>query len=95
MEQIKSRIDADIRVTVLGHLQRGGVPIAFDRILATQFGVKAVEMIRDKQYGHMVAYRHPDIVSIPLEQAVGTYNYINQDHYLLKTARGNDISLGD
>lgn len=92
--QLKPRIDSDIRVTVLGHLQRGGIPIAYDRILATQFGVKAVEMIAEGKYGQMVAYRHPDIISIPLEQAVGTYNLINSEHYLLKTARGNDICLG-
>lgn len=94
-EEIKARLDADIRVTVLGHLQRGGTPIAFDRILATQFGVKAVELIRDGKFGQMVAYRHPDIVDISLEQAVGTYNYISPQHHLLTTARGNDISLGD
>jgi 6-phosphofructokinase 1 len=95
MGQIKARLEADVRVTVLGHLQRGGTPIAFDRILATQFGVKAVEMIRDGKFGRMAAYRHPDLIDIPLEEAVGTYNVISQDHYLLKTARGNDISLGD
>jgi 6-phosphofructokinase 1 len=95
MAQIKARMEADIRVTVLGHLQRGGIPIAFDRILATQFGVKAVEMIRDEKFGRMAAYRHPDLVDIPLEEAVGTYNVIGPNHYLLNTARGNDISLGD
>lgn len=95
MAEIQARMDVDVRVTVLGHLQRGGIPIAFDRILATEFGVKAVEMIRDGKFGRMVAYRHPDIIDIPLEQAVGTYNLIGPDHYLLKTARGNDISLGD
>ncbi len=95
MGQIKARMNADVRVTVLGHLQRGGTPIAFDRILATQFGVKAVEMIRDEKYGRMAAYRHPDLIDISLEEAVGTYNVIRPDHYLLRTARGNDISLGD
>lgn len=93
--EIKARIEVDMRVTVLGHLQRGGTPIAYDRILASQFGVKAVEMIRDEKYGQMVAYHHPDIIDIPLEQAVGTYNLIGQEHYLLKAARGVDISLGD
>lgn len=94
-EDLKARIDSDIRVTVLGHLQRGGIPIAYDRILATQFGVKAVEMAAEEKYGEMVAYRHPDIITTPLEQAVGTYNLIQTEHYLLKTARGNDICLGD
>jgi ATP-dependent phosphofructokinase / diphosphate-dependent phosphofructokinase len=95
MEEIKARLDVDIRVTVLGHLQRGGIPIAFDRILASQFGVKAVEMVSQERYGRMVAYRHPEVVDIPLEQAVGTYNLVGLNHYLLKTARGLDISMGD
>ena len=43
----------------------------------------------------MVAYRHPDIIDVPLEDAIGTYNLVNQDNYLLTTARGNNISLGD
>ena len=95
MEQIKARLDVSARVTVLGHLQRGGIPIAYDRILASQFGIKAVELISQERYGRMVAYRHPEIVDIPLEQAVGTYNLVGLDHYLLKTARGLDISMGD
>jgi len=95
MEELKTHLDIGMRVTVLGHLQRGGIPCAFDRILATQFGVKAVEMIKDGRFGRMVVYRHPDIVDVPLAEAIGTYNLINPDHYLLKTARGNNISLGD
>jgi len=58
-----------MRVTVLGHLQRGGVPIAFDRILATQFGVKAFELVLEKKFGEMVSYRHPNITSVPLKEA--------------------------
>ncbi|MEW6515431.1 MAG: ATP-dependent 6-phosphofructokinase [candidate division FCPU426 bacterium] len=87
--------ELSMRVTVLGHLQRGGTPCAYDRILATQFGVKAVELIRDGRFGRMVVYRHPDIVDVPLAEAVGTYNLIQPQHYLLQTARGNDICLGD
>jgi 6-phosphofructokinase 1 len=87
--------DAGMRVTVLGHLQRGGVPIAFDRLLATQFGVKAFEMVLDKDFGKMVSYRHPNFVSVPLEEATEQYNFINKDSYLLQTARGIGMSLGD
>ncbi len=86
---------ASIRVTVLGHLQRGGIPIAFDRLLATQFGVKAFEMVLDKEFGRMVSYRHPKIVSVPLEEATRHYNYIGKDSNLLKTARGIGMCLGD
>ncbi len=90
-----SGCEASIRVTVLGHLQRGGIPIAFDRLLATEFGVKAFEMILEQDFGKMVSYRHPNIVSVSLKEATREYNYIRKDSYLLKTARGIGISLGD
>jgi 6-phosphofructokinase 1 len=93
-KEIKSRIEADIRVTVLGHLQRGGIPIAYDRILATQFGVAAVELIKEGKYGYMVAYRHPRIVSVPIKDAVTDYNYVSLDHSLVRTAQGIGISFG-
>lgn len=86
---------ADIRETVLGHIQRGGTPVAFDRILATQFGVKAFEMVLNKEYGRMVAYKNNDITTVTLEEAVSSYNYVNLDSYLIKAARGVGISFGD
>lgn len=85
----------DIRETVLGHLQRGGIPIAYDRVLATQYGVKAFEMILDKEYGRMVAYRHPDILSIPLTEAISTYNTVKESDYLVRAALGVGISFGE
>jgi len=88
-------VKTDMRETVLGHLQRGGTPTAYDRILATQFGVKAFEMVLEKKFGQMVAYRHPNIVSVPLEEAISHYNYVNPDSDLVKTARGVGICLGD
>lgn len=86
---------ADSRVTVLGHLQRGGSPTAFDRVLATQFGVKAFEMVLAKEFGRMVAFKNNDIISVSLEEATGAYNYVNTDSFLVKTARGIGISFGD
>lgn len=96
MEDMKERgMDHDMRVTVLGHLQRGGVPIAFDRILATMFGNKAFEMVLEGKFGEMVSYKNNTITSVPLIDAVEQYNYIKQDAYLLETARGIGICLGD
>jgi ATP-dependent phosphofructokinase / diphosphate-dependent phosphofructokinase len=86
---------ADIRETVLGHLQRGGTPSAFDRVLATQFGVKAFEMVLAKQFGQMVAYKNNSIVTVPLASAVANYNVVNVDSYLVQAARGVGISFGD
>ncbi|MDD4309394.1 MAG: ATP-dependent 6-phosphofructokinase [Candidatus Cloacimonetes bacterium] len=85
----------DIRETILGHLQRGGTPNAFDRILASQFGVKAFELVLEQKWGHMVAYRHPNIESVPITEAIKAYNLVDLNSDLVKTARGLGISLGD
>ncbi len=85
----------DIRETVLGHIQRGGVPVAYDRVLATQFGVKAFEMVLEKNFGHMVSYRHPHITHVPIKDAVSHLNFVTLDTALMKTARGVGISFGD
>jgi len=87
--------DADMRETVLGHLQRGGVPIAFDRVLATQFGVKAMELALEGEFGKMVAYQHPSIVAVPFLEAISKYNIIKPDSSLVKTARGIGMCLGN
>lgn len=84
----------DMRDVLLGHVQRGGVPIAYDRILASQFGVKAFEMILNKQYGCMVSYQHPDIVAVPFDKALDKPNLVTPNHRIVKTAQGLDISLG-
>jgi len=91
----QSGLDVDVRTTILGHLQRGGVPYAYDRVLATQFGVKAFEMVLEKNFGKMVAYKHPNIVSVPIKESIEKYNTIQPDDQLLKTARGMGICLGD
>ncbi|MEL6670905.1 MAG: ATP-dependent 6-phosphofructokinase [Bacteroidota bacterium] len=86
---------ANCRVTVLGHLQRGGTPVAFDRILATQFGVKAFELVEAKTYGRMAAYREHKIIDVSLEEATASYNYVDPQSFLVKTARNVGISFGD
>src|SRR5262249_54890721 len=60
----------ETRVTVLGHVQRGGTPTAYDRVLATRFGLKAVELIREKQFGYMASLRGTEIVAMPIEEAL-------------------------
>jgi ATP-dependent phosphofructokinase / diphosphate-dependent phosphofructokinase len=102
LEELKTQAQADnrsleidARVMILGHLQRGGSPVAFDRILATQFGVKAFELALAGQYGQMVAYRHPDIIAVPIAEAIAQYNYVEADSQMVRTARGVGICLGD
>lgn len=83
-----------MRETVLGHLQRGGVPIAYDRVLSAQFGVKAFEMVLNGDFGKMVAYRHPNFVAVPLKEAIAKPNLVTKNNALVKTAKGLGISLG-
>ncbi|MEQ9300161.1 MAG: ATP-dependent 6-phosphofructokinase [Cyclobacteriaceae bacterium] len=85
----------DIREMVLGHLQRGGSPTAFDRILATQFGVKSMELALEGKFGQMVAFRNNDIIDVSLKEATDAYNFVPLDSYLMKTARGVGICFGD
>ncbi|MFN8008260.1 MAG: ATP-dependent 6-phosphofructokinase [Terriglobia bacterium] len=87
--------DVDSRVSVLGHLQRGGSPCSFDRVLASQFGIAAVDLVEAGEFGHMVAYRHPDIVSLPIKEAISNYNYVGLNSSLVHTARGLGICLGE
>ena len=87
--------EADMRETVLGHLQRGGVPIAFDRILATQFGVKAMELAIEGKFGEMVAFKQPEIVSVPFLEAISKYHVVNPKSSLVETARGIGMCMGD
>lgn len=96
IHELKSAgLETDMRETVLGHLQRGGTPIAYDRVLATQFGAKAFEMVLNQKFGKMVAYRHPNIVSVPFTDAISHYNFVDPDSDLVKTARGIGICMGD
>ena len=88
-------VEHDIRVTVLGHLQRGGTPVAYDRILATEFGVKAFELVKEKKYGNLVVYRHPNISYVPLEEAVKEPHLVKPDDFLVKAARGVGMVFGD
>ncbi len=89
-------IEHDIRVTVLGHLQRGGIPVAYDRILATQFGVKAFELVKEQHYGNLVVYRHPDISFVPLKEALSKPHLVqpNKD-FLVHTAKSVGTCFGD
>ncbi len=88
-------VEHDIRVTVLGHLQRGGTPVAYDRILATEFGVKAFELAKEKKYGNLVVYRHPEISYVPFEEALKQPHLVSPDDYLVHTARAVGMSFGD
>lgn len=92
--QIKGSFAGEVRVTVLGHLQRGGTPSAFDRLLASRFGALAVHSIAQGKLGHMVALQNDRIVAIPIVEAVGRQKLVPLDSDVLLTALGLDICLG-
>jgi len=93
--EIAERTGKDTRCVVLGHLQRGGTPTAFDRTLATRLGGKAVELLRHGQFGKVTANNPPDIVPIPLGEIVGRTKLVPLDYDLLQTARALAIGFGD
>jgi 6-phosphofructokinase 1 len=80
---IEQRTGYETRVTVLGHLQRGGSPTAFDRILGTRFGVKAVELVLEGKFGFMVSLQGNRIVAVPLEEGTGKLKTVDPDLYNL------------
>lgn len=85
----------ETRSLVLGHLQRGGMPTGYDRLLATRFGGAAVTAIADGKWGHMVALQSPNIVSIPIEDALREPKRVDPNHDVVLTARATGISFGD
>jgi 6-phosphofructokinase 1 len=78
---IEKRTGFETRVSVLGHIQRGGSPTAFDRVLGTRFGVKAVELIIEKKFGQMVALAGNKIIDVPLAEAVKALKTVDDDFY--------------
>jgi len=91
----KSNFNHDIRETILGHLQRGGVPMAFDRILATELGVKAFEVVKEKKFGTMTIHKNSELTTINLKEVIDKNNKIELTHNLIQTAKGIGISFGD
>jgi ATP-dependent phosphofructokinase / diphosphate-dependent phosphofructokinase len=86
---------AEIRETVLGHTQRGGTPVAYDRVLASLFGVKAFELALENKFGYMVALKNNTITSVSLTDATDSYHIVDKNDYLVKAAKGLGISFGE
>jgi 6-phosphofructokinase 1 len=92
---ISRRLGMETRVTVLGHLQRGGIPTPFDRVLATRFGTHAAEMLNDGLYNRMVSMKGADVTSVPLEMVAGKVKLVPADHPLIRAARRVGTNFGD
>ncbi len=85
----------ETRSLVLGHLQRGGQPTGYDRLLATRFGGAAVRAVEDQKWGHMVALQSPHIVTIPIKDVLNETKRVDPSHDVVRTARETGISFGD
>ena len=94
-EALAQETGKETRWVVLGHLQRGGAPTSFDRVLATRFGGKAVELVLRGDFGTMVALEPPKIVAKRLEHVVGKTKLVPMDSDLVLTARALGVSFGD
>ena len=93
--EIEEATGLESRVTVLGYLQRGGTPVAYDRVLASQFGTAAADMLARGDYGKMVALQDNEIVGVPLENVANRIKTVPLDHRMLVTARNVGTCLGD
>jgi 6-phosphofructokinase 1 len=93
--EIAARLDRDVRAVVLGHLQRGGTPTAFDRMLATEFGAHAARLVHEGRFGEMACYRPPDIASVPIAKAIGRLSTVDPHGSAVQAARALGIGFGD
>jgi 6-phosphofructokinase 1 len=91
---LEPHLASEVRTTLLGHVQRGGTPTAFDRVLATRFGHAAARLAVQHRFGQMVALQADACVSVPLAEVAGRARLVPTDHPLLDAARGLGVCLG-
>jgi 6-phosphofructokinase 1 len=94
-DELASRIDHECRYVILGHLQRGGPPNTYDRLLATRFGVRAVRLVVEGKFGRMVSFQPPEVTDVPLSAAVNRIRKVPANGELIETGRSLGISFGD
>ncbi|MFT3717270.1 6-phosphofructokinase [Pseudorhodoferax sp.] len=93
--QLQPLIASEVRTTVLGHVQRGGPPTAFDRVLATQYGNTAAQLVIEGQFDRMVTLQHGRLTSVPVASVAGRSRQVPADHPLLRCARQIGVALGE
>ena len=94
-EQIEERTGLECRATILGHVQRGGTPVAADRVLGTLFGHKAIELALQGRFGQLVVMQKMQVTSVPLADVAGKQRTVPTDHPLIAAARGVGTCFGD
>ena len=92
---IQQKTGKECRSLTLGHLQRGGQPTGYDRLLAARFGGAAIKAVEDKQWGTMLALQSPHIVALPLEEVLREPKRVDPNHDIVLTARATGVSFGD
>ena len=95
IKEIMKKTDVECRVTSLGHVQRGAPPTASDRILASAFGVYAVDLLNQKKFDRMVAWKDRKVVDVPIDEGISTYKNVERKDSLVETALSLDIYIGD
>jgi 6-phosphofructokinase 1 len=93
--EVEARLGREVRTVVLGHLQRGGAPTPFDRMLATEFGAHATRLVHEGRFGEMVCYRPPDISSVTIAAAIGRLSTVDPHGSAVQAARALGIGFGD
>ena len=94
-EAIQKRTGHEVRVTVPGHMQRGGAPDPYDRVFASRLGAEAGRLVLTKEYGYMVAYKNREIVKVPLSEIAGKLKYVSPDASIIKEAKMLGVCFGD
>jgi len=94
-ERIATATGAEVRVTVLGHVQRGGTPDARDRVIASAFGIHAVDLVAEGKFDRMVGWTARQVIDVPIADAIEKPRQVNPDGPMVRTARGLGICLGD
>jgi 6-phosphofructokinase len=92
---IGDRTGYDVRGLVLGHLQRGGSPTTYDRVLGSRYGAAAVRLVKEERYGRMVALKGADIVDVDLGEAIASLRMVDVGGDIVQTARDLGIAFGD
>jgi len=94
-EAIQKKTGHEVRVTVPGHMQRGGAPDPYDRVFASRLGAEAGQLILKKEFGFMVAYKNREIVKVPLSDIAGKLKYVSPDASIIKEAKMLGVCFGD
>ncbi|MDX6749328.1 ATP-dependent 6-phosphofructokinase [Geminicoccaceae bacterium 1502E] len=94
-QEIAGCTGAETRVTVLGHVQRGGSPVPLDRVIASAFGVAAVDLVAQRRFDRVVGWRARQVIDVPLDEACAAFKAVDPGDPLVRTARGLGIAFGD